>query len=74
MNHHFIKILNEKGYTVEMNDEDSENKINMKELAEQVKEDFENTVENIVNNPEEELTVNEQKLRHQWKNGQNSYA
>ena len=63
MNHHFIKILNEKGYTIEVNEEVIESNINRKELAEHVKQNFENTVENIVNNPDGELTASEQKIK-----------
>jgi hypothetical protein len=63
MNYHFKEILKEKGYTININEETTENKLNNSELKEQIKEKFDNTVERILKNTDDELSASEKKIK-----------
>jgi hypothetical protein len=63
MNHHFRSILREKGYTVEVNEEESKYKINTKDLKEQIKENNSVIIDRINNDPVDSLTAGEKKVK-----------
>jgi hypothetical protein len=63
MNHHLQAILKEKGYTVIVNNDVSEYKIDEKNLAEMTKLDYDNVVEHAINDPDDSLSETEKKVK-----------
>jgi hypothetical protein len=63
MNHHFQSILREKGYTVSVNEDDGQHKIDSKKLKEEVKEANNDVIERAINDNDESLTADEKKIK-----------
>jgi hypothetical protein len=63
MNTHFKNILEDKGYIINIFEEENNYKINSKELKEIVKENKDNMIDRIINDKHESLTSSEIKVK-----------
>jgi len=63
MNYHFIEILKEKGYRIKINNDTTDNKLDMKKLEEYSKIEYDITVNNIIDGTDASLSESEKKVK-----------